>query len=107
MITKMFSVFDSKAGVFATPFFMPTKGMAIRSFMDVSNDESTMLCKHPEDFSLFVIGEFDDEKGVVLEVAHENLGNAAGYKRSAPASLRPEFGSLSTKNGVNEAEVVR
>lgn len=81
MKTLMFSVFDSKAGNFTPPFFSPTKGMAIRMFTDVANDVGTMICKHPEDFSLIYVGVFDDENGVCEAARHENLGVAASYKK--------------------------
>lgn len=81
MMTKVFALFDSKAAVFSTPFFMQNEGTALRSFMDFVNDPQTMVNKHPEDFSLFLVGEFDDASGFLKEVSHQNLGNAASYKK--------------------------
>lgn len=81
MITKMFSVFDSKAGNFSPPFFMVNVGAALRAFVDIANDRDTAIARHPEDYSLFLIGEFDDLTGEVKMQQHENLGNAASYKK--------------------------
>lgn len=66
MIMKIFSVFDSKAAFFGNPFFDQNEGSAIRNFSDAVNDSSNpnnMWHKHPEDFSLFYLGEFDNLVG--------------------------------------------
>ena len=60
MIHKMFTVFDSKADAYLQPFYMQTKGTAVRSFSESCNDPSTSFNKYPEDFTLFALGEYDD-----------------------------------------------
>lgn len=68
MKLKVFSVFDSKAAYFGQPFFDQSENSAIRNFADAVNDSSNpnnMWNKHPEDFSLFNIGEFDNETGQI------------------------------------------
>lgn len=60
------SVFDSKVGAFSQPFFVRTKGEAIRSFTDAVKDSGTMFAKHPADYRLYVIGEFDDNDGRLI-----------------------------------------
>lgn len=81
MMTKVFSVYDSKARVFSTPFFALTEGVAIRMFVAGVNDPTTQLCKNPEDFTLFCVGTFDDDIGVLKSLEHNvNLGLAANFK---------------------------
>lgn len=82
MIHKIFAVLDTKLNTYAQPFFMPTVPSALRAFAGACNDPSTMLSKHPTDFSLFLLGEFDDETGEVHSVKLENLGMAASFVRS-------------------------
>lgn len=65
MVTKMFTVFDSKSKAFGVPFFMPTVGMALRAFKDLASDPQTLLYRHPDDFSLYQIGEYDDANATV------------------------------------------
>lgn len=60
MILKIYSVFDSAAGAFLQPFFAPTDGLAIRSFMDALNDNANALSKHAADYTLYLLGEFND-----------------------------------------------
>lgn len=60
MIVKIFSVYDSKVEAYIQPFFMQSRGQAIRSFGDIAGDKTTNIGKHPADFTLFELGEFDD-----------------------------------------------
>lgn len=60
------SVFDSKVGAFMRPFVCLSKGEAIRSFQDACGDDTIPFKKHPADFQLFLVGEFDDQSGTVL-----------------------------------------
>jgi len=59
----VFSVFDSKAEAFLRPYFAETRGLAMRAFRDAVNDPSHEMCKHAEDYTLFLIGEFDQGLG--------------------------------------------
>lgn len=65
MITKMFAVHDRAAEAFMQPFFAKTIGLACRMFETSCADPSTHLHKHPSDFTLCEIGEFDDVSGVL------------------------------------------
>jgi len=60
MKINIFSIFDEKAQAFTSPFFQPAVGQALRAFSDLSADSKTTICAHPEDFSLYHIGVFDD-----------------------------------------------
>lgn len=75
MITKIFTVFDSKAEVYLVPFFYNTRGEAIRSFKDTVNDRSHPMGRHPADFTLFEIGHYDNETGICEAIPAFNLGN--------------------------------
>lgn len=82
MMQKIFTVYDSKLEAYMQPFFMSSKGQAIRAFTDTVNDPSTQFNKHPEDFTLFEIGEYDDQSGKVQNLPTANaLGLALEYKK--------------------------
>lgn len=83
MISKVFTIFDTKAGYYLTPFFALNAGMALRSFEDMVNNDQTTLFLHPEDYSLICLGEYDDSVGVIVTSDHANLGNGATYKKLA------------------------
>jgi len=61
-ILKACAVYDTKAGFYNRPFFIPSVGMAERSFSDEVNrkSEDNAMFHHPEDFTLFLIGEYND-----------------------------------------------
>lgn len=80
MIVKVFSVYDSKALVFQAPFFMAATGAAVRAFGDACNDPQLTLSKHPGDFVLYQIGEFNDETGEFKNTAPAvHLGIGSDY----------------------------
>lgn len=80
MIIQIFSVFDSKAAAFTQPFFSHNLVTGIRAFSDVCQDASHTFAKHPEDFSLFHLGSFDDQSGLLEPfAAPENLGLARQF----------------------------
>lgn len=65
MRLEIFAVFDSAAGCFNRPFFLPSKGVAIRSFTDEVNRDApdNSLFHHASDFTLHSFGVFDDNTG--------------------------------------------
>ena len=60
MIHQVFTVYDGKAEAYLTPFYFTTVGLAIRTFADSVSDRQHMFNKHPEDYTLFRVGAFDD-----------------------------------------------
>lgn len=62
---KMFSLFDKKAGVFYTPFFNDNEATALRAVKAAVNaDAHSVLTDNPEDFELYVHGDFDQKVGL-------------------------------------------
>lgn len=68
MLQFIVSVKDRAADVFNRPFFVPHRNVAVRDFSDEVNrsDASNPLNKHPDDFDLYVLGQFDDVTGEFL-----------------------------------------
>lgn len=60
---KVFSIEDVVACSFLTPFFFPSNGIAIRAFADLVNDSNSQVYKHPGDYRLHLLGEFDPVTG--------------------------------------------
>jgi hypothetical protein len=60
------SVKDRAADVFVNPFTVPHRNVAIRDFTDQVNSAGAdnPLNKHPDDFDLYLLGEFDDNTGM-------------------------------------------
>jgi len=76
MILKIFSVYDSKAESYMAPFYFHAIGQALRAFTDTANDTKSSMFKHAGDYTLYCIGDFDDQTGKVQDLRHVNLGKA-------------------------------
>ena len=66
MKLKMFAIYDVKADCYLTPFFFPANGQALRAFGDLANDSNSIIGRHPVDYKLCLVGEFDDSDGEFL-----------------------------------------
>lgn len=66
---KMFSCYDSKIGVWMNPMVFQHVGQAERTWIEICTQKDSLPGKHPVDFTLFQIGEFDDESGVVTSLS--------------------------------------
>lgn len=75
---------DAAANVYGVPMFLASKGQAIRSFSDevqrVAADN--MLNKHPEDFELFYVGEYDDSDATFDAVPPTSLIRGADCRKA-------------------------
>lgn len=85
MKMEVFSVYDEKAVAYATPFFMSNTAQAVRAFSDVACDPSTMIAKHSSDYSLYRIGEYDDQSGCILSYVPVFICKAVEFKKEIPS----------------------
>lgn len=69
MPTRIFSVLDNAAGRFLDPFVAPTVEVALRGFRHVVNKPGHQFNDFPEDYALFLVGEFDAQLGTMA--AHD------------------------------------
>ena len=75
----MFSIFDDKASIYSRPFYALTVGEAIRTFTDAINTPDSPYNRHPEDYTLYSVGTFNDQDAEVQDNTPNNLGNATSY----------------------------
>lgn len=61
------SFWDYKANAFSEPMHYVSKAAAIREFYDAAKSEKTKIFAHPEDYSLYMVGVFDTETGVITD----------------------------------------
>lgn len=76
MKLNVYSIYDVKAGVYQRPFYAGADGEATRAFSDLVTDGEHPVGKHPEDYSLFRLGVFDDNNGKFQPEAPECLMTA-------------------------------
>lgn len=68
MLHFVVSVKDRAADVYARPFFVAHRNVAIRDFTDEVNRSASdnQLNKHADDFDLYLLAQFNDNTGTFL-----------------------------------------
>lgn len=80
MLRKVYAVYDLKALVYGPPMCFETNPAAVRFFTDLANDKSGNIGKHPTDFVLFEIGQYDDTNAELgATIPPVKLGLASDY----------------------------
>ena len=64
MTNHVFAVYDSALGGYLRPFCAPSRAVAIRSFADEVRNPEGIFHSHPKDYSLHLLGYFDDQTGI-------------------------------------------
>lgn len=59
---RIYTVYDAKAEAYLLPYYAKTIGLAIRSFEAAVADPNHDFGKYREDYTLFELGFYDDEK---------------------------------------------
>lgn len=110
MKLKCFAFYDSKGQFFMTPFFYPSVGQASRFFGDLLEDPKASLSKHPEDYSLYLLGEYDDGSGMMFpstQPAHLISGIEYMRSRENLRSVKAPESEVSVPLNGKVTEVVR
>lgn len=82
---KVFTVYDVAVGNYLQPFFMRSKGEAIRAFTELVNDKTHAFSKHASDYVLFEIGSFDLITGLITSHSSPlSLGVATEFLKYQP-----------------------
>ena len=80
MIYSVFSIYDSKAEAYLPPFILPKQAQAKRAFSDCVNSDTHQFGQNPADYTLFELGNFNDEDGQhLVHRANISLGNGLEY----------------------------
>lgn len=93
----VFSIYDKAVGAFVQPFYSRSQGEALRSFSEAVNKEGNQLKSHASDYTLYRLGEWDDNNGLYgcsdpirVISALECLADAGRVKNGRPGE-RDEF----------------
>ncbi len=73
MKLNIYSIFDTAAGLYSRPILCSSDGEAMRVFFDLTGDAEHPVGRHPEDYSLFRLGIFDDTIGNLINEGNECL----------------------------------
>lgn len=66
MMIQCYSVYDRKTLSYSFPWSAATDGAAIRTLSEAVADVNHPLGRHPGDYVLFHVGEFNDQSGAVV-----------------------------------------
>lgn len=89
-----FCVHDAKADAYLVPFYFPNIQMAQRVFGDCIADKDHAFSLHPGDYTLFHIGQWDDDTGQTTPQPPVSLGNGLEYVRRDVDKDQLELGGL-------------
>ncbi len=76
---KIYSIYDSKSEAYTLPFFYQLDNQAKRTFGDWVNDKEHVFGKHPEDYTLYLMGEFDASSGVTTQQKISSIGTGLQF----------------------------
>lgn len=74
------AVRDRQLDAFMRPFTAATTGQAMRAFMDEVNRPDSEMHKHPEDYELYHLGDFDDDTGALTSCKPHSIAIASNVK---------------------------
>ena len=75
MKVSIYAVYDVASGVYDGPFPGVADGAVIRDFTDMCKKGDSKMGQHPEDFTLFKVGTWNDGTGEVEAVVPVKLFN--------------------------------
>ena len=76
MKLNVYSIFDQASGLYSRPYFTQSDGEAMRSFTDIAVDAKHPVGMHPEDYTLYRLGIFDDTTGKIIDEDNESMATA-------------------------------
>lgn len=100
MIHKMYAIFDTASGVYDRPFVMQAHGQAIRAFGDIASDAEHPIGKHPEDYSLFYVSDWNDNTAEFVAV--DKVCLATGLEAVAESRKGSPLGAVEFSQEVNK-----
>lgn len=71
-------VMNDKRSTFMTPSFDYNDATAIRNFEHACDNDQSLMFTHPEDFSIYRIGEYDNESGVITPCDPKLIADGVG-----------------------------
>ncbi|AXL15305.1 nonstructural protein [Microviridae sp.] len=70
---NIYTIYDTKAEAFSLPFYYMHDGQALRTCQDWINNPETPYAKHPEDYTLFKAGQYDENTGTITQDKIESI----------------------------------
>jgi len=104
MQSPMFSIRDDKVGRFHIPLCSPERDTAKRHIGMMTKDENLQMHHYPEDFSLHMVGVFDDENGHIIAFEQPEFIISASAVKNA-MDIKNMVSGTPVKNGKEASNV--
>ncbi len=76
MKQQIYAIYDSCAGIYDSPHFANSDDIVRRQFQDIATAADNPISKHPEHYSLWRLGAWDNNDGKINNEANECLWQA-------------------------------
>ena len=76
MKAQCYAIFDTCSGIYEKPFFSTADDLVKREFQDIAMSADHPIAKHPEHYSLWRLGGFDNLNGKLTDELNEQLWSA-------------------------------
>lgn len=73
MLLEIFAMYDRATQAYMQPVYSQSKGEIIRSLSDLIMNNEHAFAKHPEDYTLFKIGTYEEQSGEIVPIAPEKV----------------------------------
>ncbi len=73
MKVQCYAIYDTCSGIYEKPFFSTADDVVRREFQDVVNTDEHPMNRHPEHYSLWRLGTFDNLNGKIVDEDNECL----------------------------------
>ncbi len=109
MHLKIFTIYDSATGIYQPPLSFRAPGEALRFWKHLVTNADTQVGKNPEDFSLYMIGTYNDNTAeyegsmkTCIQTGEEALSEARNIQ---PGSLKEHGLKLNSRQPGQENEI--
>lgn len=79
MKLRAYTIYDNKALIYHPPFYSSTDAQGMRHLSDLANDQQTSIGRHPADYSLYFVGEWDDQSAAFTPITAVHVSNAIDH----------------------------
>ncbi len=76
MKQQIYAVFDTCGGIYDSPHFGNSDDLVRRQFQDIATGTDNPIAKHPEHYSLWRLGSWDNNTGKINDESNECLWQA-------------------------------
>ncbi len=91
MKINIYTIYDTASGLYRFPMFVSSDGEALRSFSDAALNAESDIGKHPEDYTIFRNGSFNDVTGEILGEQPESLKTALACVAASRQIIKDEL----------------